>query len=66
MKSLHRYRKSFYARERESCQRVPLKKRKLYDHSFGKTFDQEQSSDSITNFPVKGMRADMNSSGMIR
>lgn len=63
MKSFYRYRKSIYARER--CQRAPLKKRKLSDHSFGVAFDQEQSSDSISNLPEKGMRGEMNNSGMI-
>ncbi|KAH6827237.1 hypothetical protein C2S53_000757 [Perilla frutescens var. hirtella] len=58
MKSFYRYRKGIYARER--CQRAPLKKRKLSDHSFGVAIDQEQSCDSISNLPEKGMRGEMN------
>ncbi|KAL8539067.1 hypothetical protein ACS0TY_000891 [Phlomoides rotata] len=63
MMSCYMYRKGIYARER--CQRVPLKKRKLSDHSFGCAYDQERSSDSISNLPEKGTRGDKNSSKAI-
>lgn len=61
--SCYRYRKSMYARER--CQQVPLKKRKFSDHSFDCAYDQERSSDSISNLPEKGTRGDKNSSNAI-
>ncbi|KAK4480279.1 hypothetical protein RD792_013347 [Penstemon davidsonii] len=54
MKTFYRYRKNFYARER--YQRAPIKKRKLSDHSFAVAYDQEASSDSISNLPEKGPR----------
>ena len=62
MKSFYRYRKSMYTRER--CQQAPLKKRKLFDRSFGVTIDREESSDSIYNLPEKGMRGEMNILGI--
>ncbi|XP_042044033.1 telomere repeat-binding protein 2-like isoform X2 [Salvia splendens] len=55
MKSFYRYRKSMYTRER--CQQAPLKKRKLFDRSFGVTVDLEESSDSIYNLPEKASGA---------
>ncbi|XP_047981477.1 telomere repeat-binding protein 3-like isoform X2 [Salvia hispanica] len=55
MKSFYRYRKSMYTRER--CQQAPLKKRKLFDRSFGVTIDREESSDSIYNLPEKASGA---------
>ncbi|KAL0401345.1 UNVERIFIED_CONTAM: Telomere repeat-binding protein 3 [Sesamum latifolium] len=63
MKSFYRYRKNIYARERS--QRVPLKKRKLSDHSFAVSYDQDASSDSISNLPEKGAMGDKGSLAMV-
>ncbi|KAL0303729.1 UNVERIFIED_CONTAM: Telomere repeat-binding protein 4 [Sesamum radiatum] len=63
MKSFYRYRKNVYARERS--QRVPLKKRKLSDHSFAVSYDQDASSDSISNLPEKGVTGDKGSLAMV-
>ncbi|GFQ01955.1 telomere repeat-binding protein 4 [Phtheirospermum japonicum] len=47
--------KRIYTRER--CQQAPIKKRKLMDHRFSvAAYDQETSSDSISNLPEKGKR----------
>ena len=63
MKSFYRYRKNVYARERS--QRVPLKKRKLSDHSFAVSYDQDVSSDSISNLPEKGVMGDKGNLAMV-
>ncbi|KAL0299183.1 UNVERIFIED_CONTAM: Telomere repeat-binding protein 4 [Sesamum radiatum] len=63
MKSFYRYRKNIYARERS--QRVPLKKRKLSDSSFAVSYDQDASSDSISNLPEKGLTGDKGSLAMV-
>lgn len=62
MNSFYRYRKTLYARER--CQRATHKKRKLSDRSFPVAYDQEHSSGSISNLPVKGMKANKSSAAM--
>ncbi|KAK4383477.1 Telomere repeat-binding protein 3 [Sesamum angolense] len=63
MKSFYRYRKNIYARERS--QRVPLKKRKLADHSFAVSYDQDASSGSISHLPEKGLTGDKGSLAMV-
>ncbi|KAI3470749.1 hypothetical protein Pfo_027412 [Paulownia fortunei] len=63
MKSIYQYRKRIYTRER--CQQAPIKKRKLSDHRFAVAYDQETSSDSISNLPEKGTRIDKSSSAVI-
>ncbi|PIN12176.1 hypothetical protein CDL12_15222 [Handroanthus impetiginosus] len=62
MKPFYQYRKRIYTQER--CQPAPIKKRKLYDTS-AVAFDQDTSSDSISNSPEKGMRMDKNSSNVV-
>ncbi|KAL3650177.1 hypothetical protein CASFOL_006580 [Castilleja foliolosa] len=55
MKSFYHYRKRIYTRER--CQQAPIKKRKLMDQRFSvAAYDQETSSDSVSNLPEKGKR----------
>ncbi|CAI9768323.1 unnamed protein product [Fraxinus pennsylvanica] len=63
MKSFYRYRKNIYKRERFHW--VPIKKRKLFDHSFEVAYDQEASSESVSNLPEKEMRGDKSSSASI-
>lgn len=63
MKSFHRYRKNICKRER--CHWAPIKKRKLFDHSFEVAYDQEASSESVSNLPEKEMTGDKSSSASI-
>ncbi|KAL2558193.1 Telomere repeat-binding protein 4 [Forsythia ovata] len=63
MKSFYRYRKNICKRER--CHWAPIKKRKLFDHSFEVAYDQEASSESVSNLPEKEMRGDKSSSATI-
>ncbi|GER34917.1 telomere repeat-binding protein 1 [Striga asiatica] len=54
MKSYYQYRKRIYTRE--GCQQAPIKKRKLFDNRFSVSYDQDTSSNSISNLPEKGNR----------
>ncbi|CAA3031939.1 telomere repeat-binding protein 4-like isoform X2 [Olea europaea var. sylvestris] len=63
MKFFYRCRKNICKRER--CHWVPIKKRKLFDHSFEVAYDQEASSESVYNLPEKKMRGDNSSSASI-
>ncbi|KAK4367184.1 hypothetical protein RND71_015064 [Anisodus tanguticus] len=57
--------KSFYCKRKnthgnESCRlEVPSKRRKFCDHSFAVAYDQEASSESISNKPEKGIKEDI-------
>ncbi|KAG8380734.1 hypothetical protein BUALT_Bualt06G0046900 [Buddleja alternifolia] len=63
MKSFYQYRKSIYSRER--CQQVPIKKRKISDHSFAVAYDQDTSSNSVSKLLEKSLRGDKSSSALI-
>ncbi|CAI9774894.1 unnamed protein product [Fraxinus pennsylvanica] len=63
MKYFCRYRKNICRRER--CHWAPIKKRKLFDHSFEVAYDQEASSESVSNLPEKEMKGDKSSSATI-
>lgn len=53
MRSFYRNRKMLHARER-SLRDAPPKRRKLCDRSFVVAYDEEASSESISNSPEKG------------
>ncbi|KAL8470505.1 hypothetical protein ACS0TY_033126 [Phlomoides rotata] len=59
VKSFYQYRKRIYTRDR--CPQAPIKKRKLFDHRYEVTYDQETSSNSISSLPEKGRRIDKSS-----
>lgn len=63
MTTFYQYRKRIYTRER--CQQEPSKRRKLCNKKFAVPYDQETSSDRISNLPEKGMRIGKSSSIVI-
>ncbi|KAH6787153.1 hypothetical protein C2S52_006705 [Perilla frutescens var. hirtella] len=63
MKPFCQYRKRIYTQER--CLEAPIKKRKLFSHRSTAAYDQDTSSNSISNSPEKGMRMDKNNSAIM-
>lgn len=59
MKGFYRNRKAIYTPE------APCKRRKLVDHSSAVVYDQEASSESISNSPEKGAKEDKGHSAAI-
>ncbi|KAK3006575.1 hypothetical protein RJ639_016226 [Escallonia herrerae] len=62
VKSYYRNRKIMYKRERCQPKEAPSKRRKLYDCSLTLAYDQEASSESISNSPEKGLKGDKSQS----
>lgn len=62
-KCFNRYRKNICKRER--CHWAPIKKRKFFYHRFEVAYDQEASSESVSNLPEKEMTGDKSSSATI-